>query len=232
MNFKYNVIKKDNEINLYFNLRKSFEDSGLRICQFHEDEIRDKPLVVKSIVNNAIGTTPNKIYARKTIIQTVSQTIANEFLDNNHLMGTIRAKHLGLYYNDILVGLISYKLKKNVCKIERFCTLINSTIVGGFTKLLSYIEKNCIDSHITEIHNWVDLRYGTGNHLLEKGFRKIKDTQGWKWTDAVNTFNRLKCKANMDDRKLTEKEHAEELGWYKIYDAGQRLYIKQLKNIV
>ena len=42
------------------------------------------------------------------------------------------------------------------------------------------MEKNCIDPHIAEIHNWVDLRYGTGNHLLEKGFRKIKDTQGWK----------------------------------------------------
>ena len=26
MNFKYNVIKKDTEINLYFNLRKSFID--------------------------------------------------------------------------------------------------------------------------------------------------------------------------------------------------------------
>ena len=32
--------------------------------------------------------------------------------------------------------------------------------------------------------------------------------------------------ANMDDRKLTEKEHAIELGWVKIYDAGQRLYVR------
>jgi len=28
----------------------------------------------------------------------------------------------------------------------------------------------------------------------------------------------------MDDRKLSEKKHAEELGWFKIYDAGQRLF--------
>lgn len=30
----------------------------------------------------------------------------------------------------------------------------------------------------------------------------------------------------MDDRRLTQEEHAAELGWYKIYDAGQaHLYL-------
>jgi hypothetical protein len=48
-----------------------------------------------------------------------------------------------------------------------------------------------------------------------------------------NTYNRLQCTANMDSRKLSEKEHAVELGWSRIYDAGQRFYslkIDKLEN--
>jgi hypothetical protein len=110
------------------------------------------------------------------------------------------------------------------------CSEVGTTVVGGFSKLLSYIEKiTTFDS----IEYWVDLRYGTGNFLLNHNFIHKKDTQGWRWTDRKNTFNRLKCTANMDERNLTEKEHASELGWSRIYDAGQRLYVKtRTKNRV
>ena len=74
--------------------------------------------------------------------------------------------------------------------------------------------------------SWVDLRYGNGDSLKKVGFKIEKETLGWKWTDLHNTYNRLKCRANMDERCLTQAEHASELGWVKIYDAGQRLYAK------
>jgi hypothetical protein len=212
----------------HFEMRKDFEKQNVRIFQFREDEINYKPEIVKSIVNNSIGLTPNKIFARKCEIQVVPQTLATKFLNENHLMGKTNAKHIGLYFENNLVSLISYKEKKNVCKIERFCSLINHNIIGGFNKLLTHIERNCLKPSTIEIHNWVDLRYGTGKHLETKGFKLIKDTLGWKWTDYKNTYNRLKCKANMDERKLTENQHAEELKWFRIYDAGQRLYKKDL----
>jgi len=62
------------------------------------------------------------------------------------------------------------------------------------------------------------LRYGSGKGLKSLGFKHIKDQKGgFCWTDFENTFNRLKC---------TTKEKADELGWKKIWDAGQRLFIK------
>jgi sulfur relay (sulfurtransferase) DsrF/TusC family protein len=33
----------------------------------------------------------------------------------------------------------------------------------------------------------------------------------------------------MDERKLTQKQYADELKLFKIYDAGQRLYVKKSK---
>ena len=76
--------------------------------------------------------------------------------------------------------------------------------------------------------SFVDLRYGNGSSLLKAGFELKGITLGWKWTDFKSTYNRLRCRANMDDRKLTEKEHANELGLYKIYDAGQAKFIKEI----
>lgn len=65
-----------------------------------------------------------------------------------------------------------------------------------------------------------------GNHLSNYGFKLEKTTLGWKWTNGSRTFNRLSCRANMDSRKMSEREHAEELKLYKIYDAGQAKFVK------
>lgn len=220
--------EQQKEKRYHFGMREKFENSGIRIIQFHENEIYHKSNIVKSMVQHACKQTINKIGARNCSIRKVSQNLATSFLKENHLMGTINAKHIGLFYNEKLVSILSYKSRKNIIKLERFCSQIYTQVTGGFTKLLKQLENHLLSSKITEIHNWVDLRYGTGQHLLQKGFVHSHDTLGWKWTDGENTYNRLRCRANMDHRKLSEKEHANELGLYRIYDAGQRLYIKTL----
>lgn len=213
-------------------IRKEFEAVGLSLFQFREDEVTSKPSIVASIINNKLGNTVNILFARKTKVGTVTQTQATEFLQNNHLMGTIKAKHIGLFVVSVddnqlqLVSLLSYKQYRNkaICKIERFCSVIDTVVVGGFSKLLKQLEESLTQPF--ELHYWTDLRYGTGTYLLPLGFKTIKETLGWKWTDGEITFNRLKCRANMDSRNITEKQHAKDLGWYKLFDSGQRLYIK------
>jgi hypothetical protein len=205
----------------HFKMRKEYEDLNLRIFQFREDEINDKIEIVKSMILNHKKLS-KRIYARKTQIGNVNQETADKFLNRNHLMGTIKAKHVGLYYNSKLVMIFSYKIYDKILKIERNAASINHAVVGGFSKLLKYLMTN---NEFEKIHYWVDLRYGTGTFLKQFGFNISKETLGWKWTDFSSTFNRLRCRANMDQRKLSQEEHASELGWHKIYDAGQRLWI-------
>lgn len=216
----------------HVDVRKAFESESYRIFQFQENEIRDRPNIVVSIINHALGKTENKICARKTELKTVSQKEATKFLEENHLMGSIKGIHLGLYdpKNQQLVSLLSYKIftnKKRVC-VERFCSKNNHLVNGGFSKLLKKLIAIAHSKNISEVHYWTDLRYGTGYHLINCGFEKRKETQGWKWSDGVTTYNRLRCRANMDHRKLTEANHANEKGWYRVYDAGQRLYVKPI----
>ena len=209
----------------HFEMRKEYEDLGLRIFQFTEDQINYKMNIVKSVVNNHLGHSA-RIFARKTEIVSLSQSEANDFLESTHLMGTIKSKHIGLTYQNELVMVFSYKMIGDDLKVERVSTKLDHLVVGGFSKLLKYCIKKLAPKRV---NYWVDLRYGTGCHLKNYGFVHQRDTLGWKWTDFNKTYNRLRCRANMDSRKLSERAYAEELSWFKIYDAGQRLYTLEIK---
>lgn len=217
------------EINLeskyHFNMRKKYEENNLRILQFRENEIKNKVDIITSIINNLFNKSI-KCGARQFNIRKIKTFEAKNFLDCNHLKGYKPARHIGLVNknNDIYM-ILSYKIIKNQLKVERLCSRLGYNIAGGFSRLLKYVE-SLEKGKFSEIHYWVDLRYGTGKFLEQFGFKQNKETLGWEWTDFKQTYNRLSCRANMDNRKLTEKEYAAEKKWYKIYDAGQRLYIK------
>jgi hypothetical protein len=210
----------------HLNMRRSYEENGARILQFLETEVIGKTNIVESIVNNLTNKS-SRIYARKCTLKSVESNVAELFLTGNHLMGATKAKHIGLYYRDEIVCLFSYKLYGKTLKVERFCSKINTCVVGGFSKILNHMEKLLSPE---KIEYWVDLRYGTGEYLEKIGFNKSHETLGWKWTNFKKVFNRRYCRANMDSRRLSEKQHAEELKLHKIYDAGQRLFVKALNH--
>jgi very-short-patch-repair endonuclease len=202
--------------------RELFESVGLRLFQFRQDEIENKLEIIKSIINNVINKN-ELVYARKC---NLVYHVKPEFFEENHLMGYSGSKSIGLEFNRTMVSALGYKIIGNELHIHRFCNAKNITCVGGLSRLI----KKAVDLNkgVSKIVSFVDLRYGTGNSLKTLGFTQENVTLGWKWTDGRNTFNRLKCRANMDKRELTEREHAEELGWYKIYDAGQAKFVKKI----
>jgi hypothetical protein len=218
-------LRVDLKRNYHLALRDLFNDNQVNIFQFREDEIRYKSEIVKSIVLNYFGFS-TKIYARKCKIAILTTLQAQVFYQENHLMGYIPAKSYGLFYEDQLIAAISTKFKQSTLEISRFCTKKNYSIVGGFSKLLNYVIKLYTPQKVT---SFLDLRYSLGQSYRKLGFIQEKISLGWRWTDFHETFNRLKCTANMDSRGLTEAEHAKELGWYKIYDAGQAKFILDLR---
>lgn len=204
----------------HYKRRELFEKYGKKIIQYWGDEVKGKPQIICSMVNNHLGK--NKIlYARKC---SFSHSVDKEFFEQNHLMGWAAAKVMGLVYKNEIVSALSYKIVRGELHIVRFCNKVFFSVVGAFSKLLKAIIKK--ESFRGKIINFVDLRYGTGTYLLNLGFSREKITLGWKWTDGNNTYNRLKCRANLDGRRLSEKQHAEELKWFHLYDAGQAKYIK------
>ena len=211
------AIKKDNRY--HFTMRKTYEEMGLRILQFREDEVLSKIDIVRSIVNG-VKNQSTKIYGRKCKIKKITNSEASVFLEKNHLMGKISAKHVGLYYEGDLVCILSYRAYKKALKVDRFCNIINTSVLGGFSKLLKYVETT---ENPSKVDYWVDLRYGTGSYLENLGFVRSHETLGWRWTDLRQTYNRMFCKAKDG---ITENKNARRKKLVRIYDAGQRLYTK------
>jgi hypothetical protein len=210
----------------HFERRKLFEVHGIRLLQIREDEVRDKPEIVKSVVENLQGKS-RKIGARELEVRKVDAAQMKGFLNKNHMMSAINRSGSGLFLGDVLFAAMCVSVRDQTMKIERYCVANGYSVIGGLSRLLKVaIQEYSPDT----VQSWVDLRYGDGHSLETLGFSKTRDVLGWRWTDGSKTYNRLRCRANMDARKLTEKEHAKELGWYKIFDAGQRLYVLYVKK--
>jgi hypothetical protein len=220
---------------LYYHSRKdkkyhidklnAYNKVGIRLFQFREDEVRYKSKIIASMVNFASNNL-DRVGARTLAIGELSNIDADTFMQDNHLMGAgPHAKNLALFNDGIPLMVFSYKKYKDGIDVTRVATACGHSISGGLSRLLSEAVKR---ENPRFIQSFVDRRYATGFSLEKIGFTLVNITLGWQWTDGKFTYNRLQCRANMDDRKLTEKEQAQEFGWSKIYDAGQAKYVKYL----
>lgn len=219
------AIKEDKRY--HFEKREAFEKANDRILQFRQDEILNDGNKVASLVASVSGANSRKVYARKLDIRPISFSEASAFFEKTHLMGAgTTAKAIGGFIDGELVVCLSYRKYKDGIDIARFSSALFTTVCGGLSRLISYVEKL---EKPRFIQSFVDLRYGDGHSLETLGFKRVSTTLGWEWTNNKATFNRLKCRANMDDRKLSEAECAKELGWHRIYDAGQAKYVRYLK---
>lgn len=199
--------------------RLKAEEFNVRLLQFRADEIIYKRSIVDSMIAVKAGTVKNKLHARKLKICEVTALEARTFLNTNHLMGFASASvYLALKDGDFIKALLSLRFEGSEVKIVRFASALNTVVVGGYSKLLKYAIQSF---DMTSIYTFVDLRYGDVASLESMGFVHTGTTLGWKWTDYDKTYNRLFCRANMDERKLSQKQYARELGLVKIYDAGQ-----------
>lgn len=194
--------------------RKVYEKNGYRSFFFRSDEILKNKNIILSIIKNYLKLNV-KFYARKCIIKNVDKLSAKDFFNKNHLMGCGQGKTCGLYYDDNPLAMMQIKNKKNGCEISRFCTESGTTIVGGFTKLLNYFVK---EKNYKFVMTFIDLRYGSGEYLTKLGFIKTSEHLSFKWTNGNKTFHRMNYPNN------SGYEH----GLFKIWDCGQRKYVKTI----
>ena len=193
-----------------------YKDNGYTPLFFRGDEIRDKFPIVCSILNNKIGLNSIRIFGRKTSVKQIENKESHEFVKTNHLMGvssSISCSY-GLFFNKELVSVIQLKRKKNKdYEITRYCNKLNTTIVGGFSKLLKAFEK---DFEVDTLSTFIDLRYGQGDYLSDLGFKRESCHLSFKWTNTRHTYHRMKFPSNT----------GYEQGMNKIWDCGQAKWVK------
>lgn len=213
------------------------EKQGVRLIQIFEDEWLNKKEICKSRILNIIGKTNKVIFARKCIIKEVDSKTSREFLDDNHIQGNCGSKiRLGLFYNDELVSLMTFgKLRKNLgnnskdgCyELLRFCNKLNTSVVGGASKLFKhFIEAN----NVYSIISYSDRRWNSGNLYKTLGFALSHKSQPSYFYVVKgvrkNRFSYRKdilIKEGYDPNK-TEHQIMLDRGIYRIYDCGCLVY--------
>ncbi len=209
------------------------EKKGYNLIRITEEEWLKKPDIVKSIIHSRLGIN-NKIYARHCSISYVTAKIARVFFNDNHLHGFSPAKHyLALSYEGNCVMMCSFGKPRfdRIADWEliRMASIKNTTVVGGFQKLLTAFRKDNIGS----ILSYADRRYSTGHSYLKAGFQFIQlTTPGYLWTDGNIVYSRyqtqkskLKELLGTYDPSLSEADNMF-LNRFKIYyDCGHMKFL-------
>lgn len=202
MNYRYHKEK----LNCY-------EKLGYSALFFRENEINEKYDIVKSIINNKLKLS-KKIYARKCNIVELNLKTRKSFFNKNHLMGCGRGACFALEYNGNIVCALQYTNRNGLIDISRFCNILNTTVIGGYSRLIKCIINK---EQPNIIQTFVDRRYGSGKYLYNLGFELKNEDLSFCWIKNNNVYHRLKYRGNS----------GYDYGCYKLWDCGQAKYIKK-----
>lgn len=227
---------KDN--NFHKNKTDECKSIGINLMHIWEDDWLYKQDIVKSIIINKLGKS-NRIYARKCEIREITDNnIIKDFLNENHLQGFVGSKiKLGLFYENKLVSLMTFgelrkslgqNRKEGTFELLRFCNILNTTIIGGASKLFKYFL-NKYDPN--QVISYSDNSRSVGGLYVNLGFQYEHDTKPTYYyiIDDIrrHRFNYRKdilIKGGADPNK-TEVEIMHERGIYRIFDCGAKKWI-------
>lgn len=200
---------------------------GLKHLHIWEDQWRDenKREIIKNKIRHLLGVTCERVYARNTSVGIGDTRLVQEFYDQTHLQGRKKANvHLCLKNNNQIIAALSLsKKKEGEWYIERYSS--KGSVVGGFTKLLSFFKKNyewsSITTHASKDHSNGHLYRTSGfvcidstqpNYFYSKGLKRISRYQAMK--------HKLPALLEKFDEALTEHQNMINHGFIRVYDSG------------
>ena len=221
----------------HLNKTKSCLFHEVKLIHIFENEWLYKMEIIQSIVKSLLNKTSDKIYARQCVIKEVLTKNCINFLDKNHLQGKDKsAIKLGLYYNDELVSVMTFCKSRFDKKIEwemsRYCNKLNTSVVGGASKLFSHFIKTYNPNSVVSYN---DRRFFNGEVYSTLGFNFIKNTTPNyyyvidKYKNLVNRMNFQKHRLSKllpdFDPNLTEWENMKNHGFDRIWDCGNGKWV-------
>lgn len=233
--FWHNENNKTND----YHLNKTIicNNKGVRLIHIFEDEWINKKNIWKSMIANILGFTKNKIYGRACTIDTVDSNTAVKFLNDNHIQGWCPSNiKLGLYYKGELVSLMTFGKSRHFIgsgkyewELLRFCNKLDTTVIGGASKLFSYFLRNYKP---TSIVSYSDRRWSEGDMYNKLGFTfsHYSKPNYFYVIDNVrkNRFNfrkKILVEKYNCPMEMSERDFCKEKKWYRIYDCGTSVHI-------
>jgi len=222
--------------NYHLNKTELCEAKGIQLFHIFENEWLDpiKQSIWKSIIANKLGKS-TRLYARNCEIKTVSNVQKCEFLKANHLQGDCPSSvNVGLYHNNELVSIMTFSKsrfsKKYDWELLRFCNVLNTSVIGGASRLLKCFRTMKSGS----IVSYADKRRSDGNLYKQLGFTHSHDSKPNYWyfkngdilLESRVKYQKHKLSSLLEqfDSVLSESENMYNNGYRKIYDCGNQVW--------
>ncbi len=227
-------------MNYHLDKTTHFNDLGIRVFHIFEDDWDYKNDIIKSQISNLLGVNENRIYARKCTISIIDKKQSNIFLDENHIQGSDKNNiSIGLFNDEELVSVMTFNKREgrniingNRWNLSRFSNLKNTSVIGGFSKLLKYFIKEYKPNSII---SYADRYWSDGGVYIKNGFTLVnKSKPDYKYIigdTRVHKQNFTKSKLGIKGMDITESEYMENNGLYKIYDCGKLKFEIILQNL-
>lgn len=186
--------------NQLIDLQQSYLIKGTKLIHLWEDVWFNKSNQVLGRIESILGLN-KRIHGRKTIVQKIDKSIAQPFLNKNHLQGFVSSRHkFGLFEKDELVAVgtfsalrkMNYKENYKSAELIRFAVKSGYSVIGGLSKLIT---------HFSALYNPDDIMtYADRDWSAGEVYQKLNFIQ----TDLLNSqffsldidFNRIIIKEN------------------------------------
>lgn len=233
-----------NTANKYPDLSKSRDEirrSGVSFVTLWQDIWLTENAIVKSRLSALLGIS-QRIPARMTKARRIDKPMADKFLNENHLQHSVSARlKYGLFLpkqyfrvlnpefqpdlsvTEILVAVATFShpriFERNdnpfrSYELIRFANVLNTTVIGGFDKLLTFFENDCRPD---DIMTYADLDWSDGASYKRLGFEAVSDKDPmafWLNTETNERFSKS---------KIIEEEH-----FITVYNGGSRKFVKEI----
>lgn len=214
-------------------------EKGIHLVHIFEYQWETCKETVKSIIKSFLVNDSERIYARKCTVKEIPTNVAKDFCVENHMQGYSNASVcLGLYYENKLVQVETFgrpRFSSNYdWELVRECSKKDVSIVGGKSKLFRYFQENYNPKSIV---SYCDAALFSGDSYLKCGMTlKQWNDPGYVWCKQHTALSRYKCqkhkllKLHPECVNMTEPEIMHSLGFAKLYDCGQKVFIWTKKS--
>lgn len=218
----------------------NFMLAGIDLIQVFAWELILKKNIVFSRIKSKLNLSQSKIHARKCQVKTINSRLKGDFLRESHIQGNDQATHsLGLFYNENLVSVMTFckprvalGKRKGSWELSRFCSLLNTQVIGGGSRLFKSFVKQYPNEKII---SYSDCRWGRGDIYSVLGFSHVGRTDSnyyyYHDSDHLKTWHRfsfskgaLSSKLEIFNKEDTELENCEKNGYYRIYNSANDIY--------
>lgn len=215
---------------------------GIRLIQVFEDDFQSRREIVFSIIRNALGFSPFRIFARKCSLQDVPLDVYRAFLDDNHIQGYAYADvRKGLYCNGDLVEVIGINSKGTHSaepELVRLCSRKFTVVPGGFSRLLSACQ-------FPRLVSYIDLSVFGGSGYTEAGFSPVRVNRpvyfyvkyGQHVRYSRTRYMRRRIAADFNSGALkyynpgeSEAVNMYKNGFYRIWNCGTAKVVREIKG--